>query len=68
MHRITIGLSMLALTAVAALPLLPRHEERRTEGIAMRRPDTSSVGVDYMPVGSTKAMARPARINADHRS
>lgn len=68
MHRISTGLSMVALMAALGCLSLPRGGEAQAEQVAARKPDFSSVAIDPMPVGTAKQMTRNRRARAERKA
>ena len=68
MRRASLGLTMFALTAAVGCALLPRAGVPRPTETAARNADLSSAGIDFMPVGTAKQVARAKRVRANHRA
>ena len=68
MRRVSTGLSMIALMALMACFYLPRSGEPAQTHVAVHKPDFSASGIDPMPVGTAKQMARIKRNRTERKA
>ena len=61
MHRISTGLSAIALMAALGCLSLPRGIQASATQIAGHKPNFADSGIDPMPVGTAREMARTKR-------
>ena len=64
MHRISTGFSMVALIAALGCLSLPRGGDVAPAQVVAYKPDFSASGIDPIPVGTAKQMARIKRARA----
>lgn len=68
MHRISTGVSMIALMATLGCLSLPHEGRTAAMQVAANKPDFSASGIDSMPVGTSKQVARMKRVRAERRA
>lgn len=68
MHRTSTAISMIALMATLGCLSLPRSGELAQTRVAAHRPDFSASGIDPMPVGTAKQMARIKRNRIERKA
>ncbi len=68
MHRISTVLSAVALMAALGCLSLPRGVETSAIQTAGHKPDFKASGIDPMPVGTAKQMARIKRAKAERKA
>lgn len=60
--RISAGLTFVTLAAAAGSAVVPRVGPPAAVQVALHRPDFSAAGVDPMPVGTARQVARMKRV------
>jgi hypothetical protein len=68
MRRFSTGLSMVALAATMSCLLLPHSSDSVSTHVATYKPRFSASGIDPMPVGTAKQMARIKRNRAERKA
>ena len=64
MRRVTTVLTLFALTATVVGAVLPRAGAPASIAVVAHKPDFSATGIDPMPVGTAKQVARAKRMKA----
>lgn len=68
MRRVSTVLTIFALTGTVVGIVLPRAEVPAPIAAVSHKPDFSAAGIDPMPVGSAKQVARAKRIRASRKA
>ena len=68
MHRFSTGLSVVALMAALSCLSLPRGGDAAPAWAGAYKPDFSASGIDPMPAGTAKQMARIKRNRTERKA